>query len=61
MTDDQYRAVPAPAYEGKPAWHGQWRDAAGDWHTAESSYGKIIYTSPEYAVQGARTAAEQRG
>lgn len=53
-----YRAHPAPAYEAKPSWHGQFqRYPNGPWETAGSLYGPISYASAEAAVAGARVAS----
>lgn len=49
------RATRAKNYNGKPAWHGQYRFSdKGKWQTVANQYGKILYTTPEHAEQGAK-------
>lgn len=43
----------APDVEGKPAWHGHYRDADG-WQVADGGSGPIAYMTPEYALAGAK-------
>lgn len=42
-------AVPAPAYEGKPTWHG----VTPSGQKVANQYGPIAYASPEAAQAGA--------
>jgi hypothetical protein len=54
-----FRAVVAPAVDGKPAWHGQARRAsksrAARWHIVVNDAGlPISYTTADYARAAAR-------
>lgn len=56
MTAYTFRAVPAPAYQGKAAWYGQARAAKADrWQTVKNSDDlPIIYVTAEYARAAAK-------
>jgi hypothetical protein len=53
MTEPRTKATPAPAYDGKPTWHGKFF-ANGEWVTVTNRAGlPIAYASPEAACAGA--------
>lgn len=61
MAGNEYRASKALPVNGKPSWYGQYRTAPNaPWRTAASDYGMIRYTSPEYALAGAKIYATTR-
>jgi|ERR1700726_1362644 len=47
------RVVDAPAYEGKPTWHGEYYFGS-HWVKVESAVGPLAYASKEAASNGAK-------